>query len=220
MTRDPLDDLLDSSASPTRPAADADLRAMIAAARVRAVRRPSPRVLVASGIVAALLVTGAGTAAATDGFSWAPWAHEALAAVPFTTSSGLTCEIRLTAYTGGADTGYVDQVNAALRDWYATADVLADVSAQVPAVSNSAAIPPLELNPGETMETLPPGEWEHRQWVREWMVWDLATGEAESAALASRGFVAGDPRMAGSERRGQIQCLDLDGRPYPAGDGS
>ena len=84
MTRDPFDDLLDRSTPTTRPAAGADLQAMIAEARTQADPRRTSRVLVAGGVIAALLVTGVGTAAATDGFSWAPWAQNPVGAVPFT----------------------------------------------------------------------------------------------------------------------------------------
>lgn len=138
-------------------------------------------------------------------------------AVPFTMDNGFDCEIRFSEITGGADPVYVGQVNAALRDWYATADVLDAVEDLVPEARTAVAEQEPLLAPGETVEDLPPGEWEHREWVREWIAWDQAISEAEAQELARRGFAPGDARPAFSERSGQIQCRDLNGDPYVPG---
>lgn len=217
MTRDPLDDLLDRSTPTTRPAAAPDLEAMIAEARTQAGPRRTSRVMVAGGAIAVLLVAGVGTAAATDGFSWAPWAQNPVGTVPFTMNNRFDCELRFSEITGGADPIYVAQVNAALRDWYATADVLDAVEGLLPDARTEVAEQEPILQEGETVEDLPPGEWEHREWVREWIAWDQAVAEAETQELARRGFAPGDARLMSSERSGQIQCRDLNGELYVPG---
>ncbi len=217
MTRDPFDDLLDRSTPATRPAVAPDLEAMIAEARAEGSPRRTPRVLVAGGAIAALLVTGVGTAAATDGFSWAPWAQDPLGALPFTMATGFVCELRFSEYTGGADPAFVAQVNDALRDWYATGDVLDEVAAYVDdaraAYDDTAVVQAMDDSP-----VTPDAE--HTAWVREWTAWDWAVDDAERAELERLGIHAGDERMAWSERSGQIQCRDLDGEPYVPGAGS
>jgi hypothetical protein len=205
MTHDPLDDVLDRSA----PALDPVSRQAL-----------DPRFLIVGGAVAAVLIAGVGTAAATDGFSWAPWAQDPIGAIPFTMANGFECELRFSDWRGGADPGLVSAVNSVLREWYATADVIGDVEARVPAARENADLNPIELQPGETLEGLPPGEAEHREWVREWVAWEDAISEAEWDELARHGIRPGDSRMEGSERNGQIQCFDEDHQPYAPGAGS
>lgn len=220
MTRDPLDDVLDRSAPELDPVSRRDLDAMIAAARAQTHPRRHPRVLIAGGAVAAVLIAGVGTAAATDGFSWAPWAQNPLGAIPFTMANGFDCELRFSNYTAGTDPWFVGEVNRILREWYVTADVIGEVEVLVPAARENPDLDSIELQPGETLESLPPGEAEHREWIREWMAWDQAVSEAEWDELARHGIRPGDPRMEGSERSGQIQCLDEDHQPYVPGVGS
>lgn len=218
MIRDPFDDLLDRSAPLSTPPAKADVDAMIAEAR-RSVPRPlRPRVLVAAGLAAVLASGGLGIAAATDIFSWAPWAQEPIGAVQFTMANGFQCELRYSGYTGGEDPVFVGEVNAVLENWYRSADVLAAAEAIVP--SKLEDLGPIELQPGETLETLPPGEAEHREWARQWLAWDLAISDVEWQELASKGIQPGDARMDLSERNGQIQCLDENHEPYLTGAGS
>jgi hypothetical protein len=221
MTHDPLDNLLDHSAPSGRPASASDLEAMIAEARTHARPRRNARALIGAGAVAALVLTGVGTAAATDGFSWAPWAQDPLGAIPFTMANGFDCEIRFSEYTGGADPSFVGEVNGILRDWYLEADVLGQVEVFVPAArANPDLDSVVELQPGETVESLPAGEAEHRAWVHEWMAWDLAISEAEWDELQRHGIEPGDERMAWSERSGQIQCFDEENGLYVPGAGS
>jgi len=218
MTRDTLDDLLDGSAPTTLPAARADLAMMAADARRATRKSVRSRLAVAVAIVAILTSGGVGMAAATGVFSWAPWAQQPIGAVQFTMSTGFECEMRFSEYTGGADPAYVAEINRSLEDWYRSTDVLAAVKESVPA--RLEALGPIELLPGETLDTLPPGEADHREWVRNWLAWELAIGDAETQQLSSRGFEPGDARMAGSERSGQINCLDQDGQPYAPRAGS
>lgn len=219
MTRDTLDDLLDRSAPAARPAAQADLDAMIADARQSAPRALRPRIVIATGLAAVLATGGVALgAAATDGFSWAPWAQDPIGAVQFSMANGFQCELRFSEYTAGEDPAYVSEVNGILKEWYRSADVLAEVRAFVPAALEN--VGPVELYEGETLDTLPPGEAENREWARQWMAWDLAVSDAEWQQLASRGIQPGDDRFAGSERSGQIQCLDQNNEPYVPGAGS
>ena len=218
MIRDPFDDLLDRSAPSSTPPAKVDVDAMIAEARQSAPRPLRPRMLVAAGLAAVLTSGGLGIAAATDIFSWAPWAQEPIGAVQFTMANGFQCELRFSEYTGGEDPAYVDEVNGVLEDWYRSTDVLAAVRTIVPKTLED--LGPIELQPGETLETLPPGEAQHREWVRQWLAWDLAISDAEWQELTSHGIQPGDPRLGGSERNSQIQCLDENHEPYAPGAGS
>lgn len=218
MTRDTLDDLLDRSAPTAQPVAQADLNAMIADARRPTPRSLRPRILIAAGLAAIFASGGVGIAAATDGFSWAPWAQQPIGAVQFTMTNGFQCELRYAPYTGGSDPASVKWVNGTLEDWYRSADVLAIVQALVPAALDE--LGPIELQEGETLETLPPGEAEHREWAREWMAWDIAVNDAEWQELKKQGM---DPEHTGldwSERSSQIQCYDENHEPYVPGAGS
>lgn len=220
MTRDPLDEALNRSAPAVRPASRRDVDAMIADARNKSSPRRAPRLLIAGAAVAAVLATGMGTAAATDGFSWAPWARDPLGAIPFTMANGFSCELRFSEYAGGADGDYLAEVNGVLRDWYAEGDVLAEVEALIPAARDEADRVRSQIESGAALDELPPGEAEHREWAREWLAWDLAVSYAEGNELQRNGIAPGDDRMAGSERAGQMQCRDLDGQLYVPGAGS
>ncbi|WP_314137922.1 hypothetical protein [uncultured Plantibacter sp.] len=218
MTREAFDELLDRSALPARTAAQADLDAMAADARRHTPRVFRPKVLITAGLAAVLATSGASLAAATGQFSWAPWAQEPIGAVTFTMDVGFSCELRFSEYTGGADPGYVAEVNRILRDWYRSADVRTAVEAIVPEKLDE--VDGLELQPGETLETLPPGEATNREWARQWTAWDAAVNDAEWDELNAHGISGGDPRMNGSERNGQINCFDEDNAPYSFGSGS
>jgi hypothetical protein len=218
MIHDPLDDLLDGSAPTTRAPAQVELDAMIADARQPTPRTLRPRILVATSLAAVLACSGVGLAAATDGFAWAPWAEKPIGAVQFTMANGFQCELRFSEYTAGDDPAFVSEVNDALEEWYRSADVLGAVQARVPTKLDD--LGPIELQPGETLETLPPGEAQHREWVRQWTAWDLAVSDAEWQELGRHGIEPGDPRLANSERSAQIQCLDENHEPYVPGAGS
>ncbi|MBF0816340.1 hypothetical protein E4U02_07945 [Microbacterium paludicola] len=120
---DELDALL-AGADPTSRA-DGDVRAelerMSETPRRGRLRRFPPRAAVAT--VAAVLVLGGGTAAAaaTGALGWQPWAEDPDAAWTYTVPSGATCELRV-----GNLTGAEPEVAAAVREFYATHDVLTD----------------------------------------------------------------------------------------------
>lgn len=227
MTPDALDDLLDRSTPTTRAAAEQDVAAMIADARaeVGRTRRARP-IAVASGALALLLVSGAGVAAATDGFSWGPWVQEPIGAVSFTMANGFSCELRFSEYTKGADAAFVGEVNQALEDWYRSADVVAQAEALVPA--KLAELAAMEADAPKDPEADMSGltaderadEIEHRAWASEWLAWDLAVADLELEALKSAGISLPDPRFDRSERVGQIQCTDEEGELYVPGAGS
>jgi hypothetical protein len=213
MIRDSLDDVLDRSAPAVRPATQPDLDAMIADASQSAPRTLRPRIAIVTGLAVVLASGGVGlAAAATDGFSWAPWAQEPIGAVQFSMTNGFQCELRFSEYTAGEDPAYVNEVNGILEHWYQSADVLSAVRAFVPA--RLEGLGPIELQEGETLETLPMGEAQHREWARQWRAWDLAVSDAEWQELVSHGIQPGDERFEGSERSGQIQCRDENNEPY------
>ncbi|MET0812587.1 MAG: hypothetical protein ABWY03_06005 [Microbacterium sp.] len=227
MTRDPLDDLLNGSAPATRAPRDADVTAMIADARAEAPRpRRRRRIAFASGVLAAVLVGGAGVAAATDGFSWAPWAKDPVGAVSFTMPNGFDCELRFAPYSGGSDPAYVAEVNRVLEDWYRSTDVVAEVTPLVPATREHLAALRAESDPDPEadLSVLSPAERSdeiaHRAWAAEWMAWEWAIGDLETQALRGAGHAVPDQRLDGAERVSGIQCLDLDGQPYVPGAGS
>lgn len=230
MTPDSLDDLLERSAPATRGPRDADVAAMIADARAEAptprrVRR-ARRVGLTAGVLAAVFVGGAGVAAATDGFTWLPWAQDPVGAVQFTMGNGFACELRYSEYTGGADPSFASEVNRVLENWYRTADVVAQAEAILPqkrtefaATHTESAMEPdaggVELTP-EQQEA----ELAHRAWVAEWSAWSLALDDLETQALRDAGLVVPDERLTGAERSGQLQCTVPDGELYVPGAGS
>lgn len=216
MNDDTLHDLLDRSAPAVETAPRSEVDRMIAEAR-RVPRRRRARRTAAAASVTLLLLGGAGAAAASDAFSWAPWAQDPVGAVTFDTEAGLSCELRFSEWTGGADPLFVADVNRILREWYETEDIVASATDHLPAAY--ASVGPVALQPGETVDSLPPGEFAHRQWVRDWSAWDLAVADAEYARLSDHGIRPGDDRFAGAERNGQIQCLDESGRLYAPGVG-
>ena len=81
MTPHLLDELLDRSAPSTRDSDPSAVRAMISAASREARPPGRRRVAVASGVLAVLLVGGAGVAVATDGFTWSSAVQESPKAV-------------------------------------------------------------------------------------------------------------------------------------------
>lgn len=238
MTHDPLDELLDGTAPPTRAPREADVVAMIADARAQArTRRPRHRRALTAATVTVLLVGGAGVAAATDGFSWTPQMQQPLGAVEFTMANGYDCELRFSEiianpdfseYIGPgpeptADPAFVAEVNRALAAWYADADVIAEARALVPeerreiAATTDAAASELDmsgLSPEEQNRVI-----ERMAFEDEWYAWDRAVRKAEVQALAQVGIDVrdgspGDSRLAGSGRYSGIQCRDDDGEVY------
>lgn len=228
MTPDLLDDLLDHSAPPARQVPDAALTAMIADARAEVPRRRSRPRLVAltGGALALVLAGGAGVAAATDGFSWAPWAQDPVGAVAFAMDNGFSCELRFTEYTGGGDPAFLTGVNQTLEDWYRTTDVVAAIQPILPSVREHLAAlrAESEMEPDPEFEALPSDEQaeelEHRAWSAEWAAWEWAVGDLETQALRDAGYSMPDERFAGSKRASQIQCFDETGSLYRPGDDS
>jgi hypothetical protein len=220
MTPDLLDDLLDRSAPLRESPPSADFDAMIADARGEVPRVHRAPILITAGALAVVLGGGAGVAAATDGFAaWAPWAQNSVRAVPFTMANGFECELRFSEWTGGTDQAFLNEVNSILESWYGSTDVVAAARLLVPSALDDLG-PGIELAPGETLDTLPPGEAEHREWAKQWVAWDIAVSEAESNELARHDIAPGDPRFGASERSSQIQCFDEDHELYVPGAGS
>lgn len=183
MSREPLDDLLDRSAPATRAATPADLAAMATLAR-REVgsRRRRPRVALGVGI-AAVLVGGAGIAAAND-LVWSDWVKEPVGSYSFTLPSGATC----TSQHG--DVEAADPAVAAAVEEFYRGDVMAraDVDAALAELRSEPWI--AELEDGST-EVLEPGsphfsyDDEYKFAVRN------AVGAAVVAHLAERGMPRG-----------------------------
>jgi hypothetical protein len=126
-------------------------------------------------------------------------------------TNGFTCEMRASRYTRGADDSYIAEINRALEDWYASADVIAATQRELPQSLSS-----YDAAAGQTPSG-PASSREHEIYVREWMAWSMALMEAEHDELERRGFMGDDPRRDGSERASQIVCFDQDGELYTPG---
>ncbi|MFB7891356.1 hypothetical protein ACFC1I_04055 [Microbacterium sp. NPDC056044] len=226
MTPDLLDDLLDRSSPATRAADPADLRAMIGPASREARRPRRRRIGFAAGALAALLVGGAGVAAATDGFG--AWTiEEPVGAVAFTMSNGFRCELRFSGYRNGPDPAFLSEVNRTLDEWYRTTDVVGEAQSLVPerqeeylALRSPEERTELdrqlgELSPEDRAEAIA-----HNAFADEWIAWTLVVADLEAQALRDAGFSVPDPRFVGSDASSQIQCFEGDGRLYDFGAGS
>ena len=229
MTRDPFDDLLERSAPATRRATASDLEAMITAARTAGVTRQRRvrRTALASGVLAVLLVGGAGVATATDGFRWAPWAEDPVGAVSFAMSNGFDCELRFSEYGGGSDAAFLAGANRALGEWYRTADIVAEAQGRIPqkqaflaSLVTSEQQAELDAQLAQLSEQERADALAHNAFAAEWMAWEHVVGDLESEALRQAGIQPDDARFAGSERGAQIQCYEPDGQPYGFGAGS
>jgi hypothetical protein len=229
MTPETLDRLLDGSAPATRAPRDADLAAMIPAAQTEA--RPTGarrwrRATVTAGVLAAVLLGGAGVAAATDGLGWAPWVRNPFVAIPFAAGDGVDCEVRFAEYVQGsdpslvADAAFLAQVNRALEGWYRETDVASEARARLPqkraeveAMQEGAEIDLSELSAAEQREAA------RRAWIQEWKLWTMVVDDLETEALREAGISLPDERFVGVERLGQVQCSDGSGEYYAPGVG-
>lgn len=122
--RDPLDDLLDASSPATsRPSSVVDdevVRMIVGAereARPAGVLRHLPRPA-AAGVALAIVLGGAGAAAATG--TWSPWAQAPDGVLTYTLPSGAQCEQRLGDVRGGR--------GEVVREFLRTTDLQALVS--------------------------------------------------------------------------------------------
>jgi hypothetical protein len=100
-TPDHLDVLLNDSApaeTTSSPGLRHELAVMAAEARTASRLRRRPLRIAATAGLAALLVSGAGTAVAASVFDWAPWAQDPDLAYPFILPSGRACEARVAVY--------------------------------------------------------------------------------------------------------------------------
>ena len=226
MNPDLLDDLLDSSAPPTRSARESDLSAMIVAARAEMPKPRRRRVAVVAGALAVALAGGAGVASATDVFRWAPWAQDPVGAVSFTMSNGFTCEMRFSDYSGGSDPAFVADVNRTLEEWYRVTDVVGTARTLVPTklaywddLQSDDERAELDRQLAELSADERAAAVAHNAWADEWTAWDLAVSDLETEALRDAGFAVPDERFVGIERTSGIRCLDLDGQPYAPGGG-
>jgi hypothetical protein len=125
---DELDDLLSSSAPALSPVSESDVAPLVVQARLEARRelRPSHgRRAAITGLVILISVGAAGAAAAAwTGFR-APWAAEPTGTYSYTLPSGEVCKEHV-----GPPDGLEPKLQAALREWFAHHDVMAEADIQ------------------------------------------------------------------------------------------
>lgn len=212
MTPDPLDDLLERSAPRTVAPGKAEVEAMIAAARAQVpAPRRIPRVALGLGL-ATLLVGGAGVAAATDGFDWAPWAQDPIAEYPLTLPSGWDCAVRIAHYTS-TDGELADSVNHLVEEWWREVDVVGRAAALTPKMIDHIRASGNVMYNADTGENEPAGygtTWYDAD-QEYYSAFAQAISELESAYLGEQGIDSDMLGAAALEGGYGIQCLDENG---------
>ncbi|WP_065572053.1 hypothetical protein [Microbacterium oleivorans] len=188
MTPDPLDSILERSAPATSEADASDLRAMIASARAQ-VRRPRRRRLgIVAGALALALAGGASFAAASSSWDWNAGMNPNRSHT-YTSPTWGECELRVGNIVA-ANPLRQFELDRAIDDWFATADVAAEVE---PYIAGHLAV--LE---GDQSDATDPRSADAYYWVAV----DEALGDAMSAGLSERGF----DNASISTGSGQVHC--------------
>lgn len=196
MIPDQLDALLNDSAPPARTIEMAELRAMLSEARAvaRAPRRPRRRVVL-GGVLAALLIGGAGVATASSDWLWSPGLENPDRNYTYTSPTWGQCELRYS----GWDTHnpfIQSHVDAVIDEWFATADV--EAAAEPYVAQYLAQIEAAQADSGEEMED------PRRADLNAWTAHDQAVSQALGEALKANGIGSGD--LAGAEGHSQLHC--------------
>lgn len=192
MTPDPLDDLLDRSAPRTVAVRDDDLRAMVRDAR-REQRMPRRRRIgMVSGVLALLLIGGAGVATASSPWLWGAGMNPNRS-YAYTSPTWGACELRHGDYVA-ANPFHQFEIDRIIDEWFATADISAEVEPLIDkyldVLEDSQAREPEPI----TDPRLPD--------LNYWTAVEQAVGEALHEELQRNGFDTGS--VTGSSS--QVHC--------------
>ena len=188
MTPDPLDTILERSAPATRAADAGDLRAMMDAARTEARPRRHRRVGIVAGALALALAGGASFAAASSSWDWNAGMNPNRSHT-YTSPTWGECELRVGNIVA-ANPLRQFELDRAIDDWFATADVAAEVE---PYIARH-----LEVFDEEQSNSSDPSAADTYYWVAvNESVWD-----AMSTGLSERGF----DNASISTGSGQVHC--------------
>lgn len=193
MTPDMLDDLLRRSAPATRAEDPGALRAMVAAAReVASARRR--RVGISIGVLAVLLIGGAGVATASSDWLWGADMDDPLRSVTYISPTWGACELRLGDLRAANpfDQLAMDRV---IDDWFSSTDIETEIIPLIPGylavLEGSQAADPDPI----TDPRLPD--------LNYWTAVDQAVGELLHDELATHGFSGGSGLASGGS---QVHC--------------
>lgn len=188
-----LNDALDASAPPRTDIDRTALRAMLRDARAAARPRPRRRRAVVGGVLALVLVGGAGAAVASSDWSWIDGLENPDRSYTYTAPTWGECEIRFSAL----DThnpliqGEVDRV---IDEWFATTDVEA---AAAPFVAKHLA--QLESDQAAAEEEITDPRLPD---LNAWTAHEQALQEALYEELSAHGFSS----LPGAESHSQVHC--------------
>ncbi|MFJ6677972.1 hypothetical protein ACIQLK_02440 [Microbacterium sp. NPDC091382] len=188
MTPDPLDSILKRSAPATRAADASDLRAMISAARTESRPRRHRRVGIVAGALALALAGGASFAAASSSWDWNAGMNPNRSHT-YTSPTWGECELRVGNIVA-ANPLRQFELDRAIDDWFATADVAAEVEPYIAG----------HLDAFEEEQSNSPDP--RAADLYYGVAVDQALGDAMSAGLQDRGF----DNASISTGEGQVHC--------------
>lgn len=196
MDNDRFTALLDSSAPTRRPLDLTKTREMIADARTEAApRRPLRRRTALSGVIALLLVGGAGVATASSDWLWSDGLENTDRSYTYTAPTWGQCELRFSALKtkNPLDQIAVDQI---VDDWFATTDIEAA----------AAPLVPIFLAQREAAQSAGGEEIDPRQVdLNAWFAHDQAVGQLLSNELKAHGYDSNEGAF-GYDAHSQLHC--------------
>lgn len=192
MTPDPLDVLLERSAPDTHTVDPGDLRAMIASAAQQGRPTRRRRIGTVAGILALVLVSGAGVATASSTWLWGAGMNSNRNHL-YTSPTWGQCELRQGNFVA-ANPLRQFELDRVIDEWFATADVPAETEALIgkylDVLEDSQANEPDTI----TDPRLPD--------LNYWMAVDQALSEALYVELRAHGFDQGSV----TNSAGQVHC--------------
>ncbi|WP_144877502.1 hypothetical protein [Microbacterium sp. 1.5R] len=196
MHTDSFETLLDSSAPPARTLGTDDVRALASHARshVRRTGRRS-RALVLGGAITALLVGGTGFATASSTWGWVGGLENPDRSYTYTAPTWGECELRVSGYSV-PNPFLRAEVNRIVDDWFANADVEAEVAPFVQKYADFITT----SNAQAGIDAQGPRQAD----LDAWLAHEQALGEALHDELVAHGIDSW--MLAGSESHSQVHC--------------
>ncbi|MGW8483950.1 hypothetical protein ACWGJP_12525 [Microbacterium sp. NPDC055903] len=203
MNGDRLDQLLDASAPAAAEVAQAEFRAMITDARAEVVpdRPCAKKTALATGVLALLMLGGAGVATASGDWLWGEGLNNPDRSYTYTAPTWGQCEIRFSGYET-PDVFIQADVNRIIDEWFATTDVEA---AAAPFIDHHLDV--LEASQTEQIASGEPTD-PRLPDLNAWTAHEQALGEALHAELVAHGYDS--EALAGSEAHSQLHCENED----------